>query len=132
MCLPASVVAQRPALLPPLIQLTGVLIRSDEKPGEFYPALEVTLAGEDWTFHVRAVESLTDGRRGAVVLSDLGSYLRFLGPPKLVDLLQSDATQGLPMVIVGRLYTGRRALQIESVKVAATASKAPAGVSSEE
>ncbi len=100
------------------IRLTGVLIRPDDEIGELYPYFEISLAGEVWKMRIRDVEVWMVGNSVPTVLRHFGRFLVFTGPAPIMKYIQSDAAEGLPLHLEGRLYYTKRTFLISVVSPA--------------
>src|SRR6266508_4352374 len=76
--------------LPQLIRIIGALLSPGEETGERYPTLDVRIAGKPRTLYVREVQSLTSDDWGWPILRNLGAFLTLIGPPALIDRLDSE------------------------------------------
>ena len=109
--LPALALAQS---LP--MRITGVLLDPEDDPGDFYPYIEVSLDGELWKLRVRDVEVRSAGNSDPAILRHLGRFLILNGPTTVMDYLQSDEAEGLPLRFDGRLYFKKRVFMLSAVR----------------
>ena len=85
-----------------MMRITGVFVSAEDDPGEYDPSLDVRIAGQPWTLHIRESRHLSDDRSGRKTLRSLRS-LSMVGPPELLDYIQSPETRGQPLKIKGDL-----------------------------
>ena len=97
------------------MMLTGVLIRPDDEISELYPYFEISMDGEVWKMRIRDVEVRTAGNHDPAALRHFGRFLFFVGPDSIMEYLQSDAAEGLPLRFEGRLYYKRRTFMLSAV-----------------
>ena len=91
-----------PLLACDMMRITGVFVSAEDDPGEYDPSLDVRIAGQPWTLHIRESRHLSDDRSGRKTLRSLRS-LSMVGPPELLDYIQSPETRGQPLKIKGDL-----------------------------
>jgi hypothetical protein len=108
--LPAIALAQSVPM-----RITGVLLDPEDDPGEFYPYIEVSLDGELWKLRVRDVEVRSAGNSDPAILRHLGRFMILNGPTTVMDYLQSDEAEGLPLHFDGRLYFKKRVFMLSAV-----------------
>ena len=111
--LPALALAQSVPM-----RITGVLLDPEDDPGAFYPYIEFSLDGELWKLRVRDVEVRSAGNSDSAILRHLGRFLILNGPTTVMDYLQSDEAEGLPLHFDGRLYFKRRVFMLSAVRPA--------------
>ena len=109
--LPALALAQSVPM-----RITGVLLDPEDDPGDFYPYIEVSLDGELWKLRVRDVEVRSAGNSDSAILRHLGRFLILNGPTTVMDYLQSDEAEGLPLHFDGRLYFKKRVFMLSAVR----------------
>ena len=109
--LPALALAQSVPM-----RITGVLLDPEDDPGDFYPYIEVSLDGELWKLRVRDVEVRSAGNSDSAILRHLGRFLILNGPTTVMDYLQSDEAEGLPLRFDGRLYFKKRVFMLSAVR----------------
>jgi hypothetical protein len=109
--LPALALAQSAPM-----RITGVLLDPEDDPGDFYPYIEVSLDGELWKLRVRDVEVRSAGNSDSAILRPLGRFLVLNGPTTVMDYLQSDEAEGLPLHFDGRLYFKKRVFMLSAVR----------------
>ena len=109
--LPAIALAQSVPM-----RITGVLLDSEDDPGEFYPYIEVSLDGELWKLRVRDVEVRSAGNSDPAILRHLGRFLILKGSPTVMDYLQGDEAEGLPLHFEGRLYFKKRVFLLSAMR----------------
>ena len=97
------------------MRITGVLLDPEDDPGEFYPYIEVTLDGEPWKLRVRDVEVRSAGNSDQAILRHMGRFLIFNGTTAVMDYLQSDEAEGLPLHFEGHLYFKKRVFILSAV-----------------
>ncbi len=97
------------------MRITGVLLDPEDDPGEFYPYIEVSLDGELWKLRVRDVEVRSAGNSDPAILRHLGRFMILNGPTTVMDYLQSDEAEGLPLHFDGRLYFKKRVFMLSAV-----------------
>ncbi len=85
-----------------MMRITGVFVSAEDDPGEYDPSLDVRIAGQPWMLHIRESRHLSDDRSGRKTLRSLRS-LSLVGPPELLDYIQSPETRGQPLKIKGDL-----------------------------
>ena len=100
------------------MRITGVLLDPEDDPGEFYPYIEVSLDGELWKLRIRDVEVRSAGNSDPAILRHLGRFLILNGPTTVMDYLQSDEAEGLPLHFDGRLYFKKRVFMLSAVRPA--------------
>ncbi len=98
------------------MRITGVLLDPEDDPGEFYPYIEVSLDGELWKLRVRDVEVRSAGNSDPAILRHLGRFMILNGPTTVMDYLQSDEAEGLPLHFEGRLYFRKRVFMLSAVR----------------
>ena len=109
--LPALALAQSVPM-----RITGVLLDPEDDPGAFSPYIEVSLDGELWKLRVRDVEVRSAGNSDSAILRHLGRFLILNGPTTVMDYLQSDEAEGLPLHFDGRLYFKKRVFMLSAVR----------------
>ncbi len=109
--LPALALAQSEPM-----RITGVLLDPEDDPGDFYPYIEVSLDGELWKLRVRDVEVRRAGNSDSAILRHLGRFLVVNGPTTVMEYLQSDEAEGLPLHFDGRLYFKKRVFMLNAVR----------------
>ncbi len=83
-----------------MMRITGVFVSAEDDPGQYSPSLNVRIAGQPWTLHIRESRHLSDGRSGRKTLRSVRS-LSLVGSPELLDYIQSPETRGQPLKIEG-------------------------------
>ena len=105
---------------PPLVRFTGSLLPLEEKERSHLPTLTVFMRGERLIFRIAKVQKLTglspDGWR--LVWALFPPQVRFLGPERLISLLQEPEIMGKRLSIEGRLYIGSGTFFVQSVEEA--------------
>jgi len=99
---PAVLILPGPLLAGDMMRITGVFVSAEDDPGQYYPSLDVRIAGQPWTLHIRESAHLSDGRSGRKTLRSQRS-LSLRGSPDLLDYIQSPKMQGQPLQIEGDL-----------------------------
>jgi hypothetical protein len=100
---------ESPYAIPPLVRLTGTLIPAGKKGDRGLDTLGVGMDGQEWTFKLTNVETLTGTNYGPMILSDLfPREVRFMGPDALLGPVQDAANAGRPVSVEGRLYIADR------------------------
>ena len=89
-----------PLLAYDMMSIIGVFVSAEDDPGEYDPSLNVRIAGQLWTLHIRESRHLSDDRSGRKILRSLRS-LYLVGPPELLDYIQSPEMRGQPLKIEG-------------------------------
>ena len=95
--------------------LTGVLIAPDDEISELYPYFDVSMDGEMWKMRIRNVAVRTEGNYNPATLRHFGRFLLFVGPDAIIEYLQSDEAEGLPLRLEGRLYYKKRTFMLSAV-----------------
>ena len=95
--------------------LTGVLIAPNDEISELYPYFDISMDGEMWKMRIRDVEVRTEGNHNPATLRHFGRFLSIIGPDTIIDYLQSDEAEGLPLRLAGRLYYKKRTFLLSSV-----------------
>lgn len=124
----ATTSAQIPRIEPPpLVRFTGALLPLEEKDRSHLPTLTVFIKGKRWIFRIAKVEKLTgssfDGWR--LLRGLFPPEVRFLGPERLISLLQEPEIMGKLLTIEGHLYIGDRMFFVEIVEEATKKPKWP-------
>lgn len=98
----AVLILPGPLLACDMMRITGVFVSAEDDPGQYSPSLDVRIAGQPWTLHIRESAHVSDGRSGRKTLRSLRS-LSLMGSPDLLDYIQSPKMQGQPLQIEGDL-----------------------------
>lgn len=101
---------------PPLVRFTGTLLPLTDKIRR--PTLTVFIKGKRWGFRIAKVQKLTgsspDGWR--LVRSLFPPMVHFVGPERLLSLLQERDTLGRRLSVEGHLYVGSRLFLVMRVE----------------
>ncbi len=117
----ATASAQMPRLEPPpLVRFTGALLPLEEKNQSRLPTLTVFMRGERLIFRIAKVQKLTGSSPGGwrLLRGLFPPAVHFVGPKRLISLLQEPEIMGKRINIEGRLYIGSRTFFVQIVEEA--------------